>query len=308
MNSSVRTALLMAAITNLAAQPTWAVEWDKIPGKQVQMFYPGQQSWEWVLSQGEHKGEKKFRDGKNCKGCHGGEEADIGATQLSAKGSGDTAGKPGMIAATVKFARESNNLFVRLDFAEGAQPDSRMDPKNATKVTIMLNDGKVSPANRAGCWAACHDDLNTMTSAGERKRTKYLGASRVTPTRQGGGDNIKPSDELAKLRAAGYYLEYWQALLSPGTPANSNAFTVLDRRETITPNAVSADATIKDGVWSVTLNRPLHAGEPYKDIEPGKPYTVGFAIHSGHSAARFHYVSFEYSLAFDQGGADFIVQ
>ena len=290
MNASFRTALLTVVMTGLAVQPAWAVDWDKVPGKQVQMFYPGQQSWEWVLTQGEHKGEKKFRDGKNCKACHGGEEADIGATQLSLKsdGSGATAGKPGDIAATVKFAREANNLYVRLDFAEGAQPDAKMDAKNATKVTIMFNDGKVLPANRAGCWAACHDDLNTMPSAGERKRTKYLGASRVTPTRQGGGDNIKSSNELAKMRAAGYYLEYWQAMLTPGASVNSNSFTVLERRETITPNAVNAEATLKDGTWSVTLSRALHVGEPYKDIEPGKNYTVGFAIHSGHSAERFH--------------------
>ena len=310
MNRLLRRTLLSLVLTGFATPPVWAVDWDKIPGKEVKVFYPGQQSWEWVLTQGEHKGEKKFREGKNCKGCHAGEEADIGGTQLSSKtnGSDVIAGRPAALNVTVKFARESDNLYVHMDFAEGAQPDAKMDAKNVTKVAMMLNDGKVTPANRAGCWAACHDDLNAMPSAGERKRTKYLGASRVTPTRQGGGDDIKPADELAKMRSNGYYLEYWQAFLNPGTPASSNAFIVLERRENITPNAVAAAATSKNDTWSVTLSRPLRAGAPYKDIVPGQPYTVGFAIHGGHTAARFHYTSLEYSLVLDQGTADFVVR
>jgi len=35
-------------------------------------------------------------------------------------------------------------------------------------------------------------------------------------------------------------------------------------------------------------------------------YYVGFAIHSGHTAHRFHYVSYERTLAINSGAADFV--
>ena len=55
------------------------------------------------------------------------------------------AGKPGAIAATVKLANDGTNLYVHLEFNEGAQPDARQDPAYATKVTVMFDDGKVRP-------------------------------------------------------------------------------------------------------------------------------------------------------------------
>ncbi len=38
--------------------------------------------------------------------------------------------------------------------------------------------------------------------------------------------------------------------------------------------------------------------------EPGKTYTVGFAIHDDYTAARFHHVSLAYHLGFDDPAAD----
>ena len=43
-----------------------------------------------------------------------------------------------------------------------------------------------------------------------------------------------------------------------------------------------------------------------KDIAPGKTFTLGFALHAGHTAKRFHYVSFERTLMLDDGSADFV--
>jgi len=299
-------ALLMAT-----TMPAWAVDWTKVPGKEVVLFYPGQSPWEWVLSQTDHSGAVKFKDGKNCHACHDGEEKSMGATLVSGTKNepAPIAGKPPFIAATVKMATEGDQFLVRIEYAEGTQPDIKMDAKYASKVTVMFNDGKVAPANRAGCWAACHDDLRNMPSAGTAGRTKYLAASRAKMTRQGGGEDLVPDDQLAKLRADGVNLEYWQALFNPGAPAAANSFTVLDKREDIKANAVTAEAgPSAGGAWAVTLARKLKAGPPYKDIETGKPYTVGFAIHSGHALGRFHYVSFEYSVILGQGNADFVVQ
>jgi hypothetical protein len=37
-------------------------------------------------------------------------------------------------------------------------------------------------------------------------------------------------------------------------------------------------------------------------------YSVAFAIHAGHTARRFHYVSFERSMVLDAGAAGFIAK
>lgn len=300
--------LTVALLGAFASSPALALDWASVSGKEVTLLYPGQSSFEWVLTQSDHSGGPKFKGGKNCFECHTGEEKTMGANLVNGKKNepAPIAGKPAFLAATVKVAHDADKLYVHLDFAPGAQPDAKMDLKYDTKVTMMLSDGKVALSDRAGCWAACHDDLTDMASAGGATRTKYLMASRNKITRQGGGDDLKPAADLDKARADGVYLEYWQALLNPGAPAVSNAFTVLEKREDIKANAVTAEASFANGAWSVTLSRKLKAGAPYKDVEAGKTYTIGFAIHGGHTAKRFHYVSFEQSLVLDQGTADFV--
>jgi hypothetical protein len=56
----------------------------------------------------------------------------------------------------------------------------------------------------------------------------------------------------------------------------------------------------------VTFSRKLIAGGVYKDFVPGRLYTIGLAIHAGHTNHRFHYVSLERTMALDQGAADFV--
>jgi len=290
-----------------AAPEAPAIDWSGIAGKEVVLFYPGQSSWEWALTQSDHGGAPKFREGKNCGECHIGEEKAMGGTLVSGKKNEPTpiAGKPGSIAATIKFAHDAQRLYVHLDIAEGSQPDAKQDPKFATKVTMMLDDGKVAEAGRAGCWGTCHEDLVTMPSGEGAERTKYLARSRAKMSRQGGGDALKPAEDLAKFRANGEFLEYWQAKLDAGSAQAANG-TVLEKRAEATPAAVTAQASPTNGGWSVTLSRKLTQGDGYKDIVAGKTYTVGFAIHAGHTARRFHYVSFARSLVLDQGTADFV--
>jgi len=293
----------------LGAAPSWAaVDWASVPAKDVTLFYPGQSSFEWVMTPTDHEGAEKFRGGKNCFQCHNGDEKTMGDLLVSGKKNEPTpiAGKPGSVVAHVKIAHDDQNLYVHLEFAEGTQPDAAMDKAFATKVTMMLNDGGVPEANRAGCWAMCHDDASTMASANGATRTKYLNKTRAQLTRQGGGDTLKPADELAKLTADGYSLEYWQARLNPGSAAVAVNGGVFSKREEIKPTAVSVEASNAGGVWSVTFTRKLNAGPNFKEIVAGKPYTIGFAIHAGHTAKRFHYVSFERSLILDQGDADFV--
>jgi hypothetical protein len=300
-----RTAL--SALMVLAATPAFALDWSSIPAKEVVLFYPGQSSLEWVLSGG-HGGAPKVKNGKSCKDCHLGEEKDMGATLVSgAKNEpAPIPGKPGFITAMVRTAQEGGRLHVRLDFKEGSQPDARMDKDFATKVTLMLDDGKLPEAEQAGCWGTCHEDAAKMPAGGTADRSKYLNRTRAKTGREGGGDELVAAAQLEKMQAAGQFMEFWQARLKPGAPAQAAGGTVFDKRVEAKSSAISAEASQAGDSWTVTLSRPLAAPAPFKAIEAGKTYTLGFAIHSGHTARRFHYVSLEHTLMLDKGDADLI--
>lgn len=303
-------ALASAAGLVFGAGPALAIDWSGVPATDVTLFYPGQASWEWVLTQADHSGAPKFREGKNCRGCHEGEEGQIGDLIVSGKKlePAPIAGKRGSIPVKVKAAYDSDRLYVQLQWTgqdlPGVQP---MDPDHASKVTVMLDDGSVSEAARAGCWGACHDDASYMASNAGEDLEKYLARSRAKVTRKGGGLNFKTDAELADLMSKGEYLEYWQAQLNPGAAATPAGGYILKDRTEQTPTEVSAAASYQNGAWTVELSRPLHvSGGFHKAIDPGKTYHIGFAIHDAHAAKRFHHVSFEHTLVLDAGDAEIV--
>ena len=304
-------ALALALMGTMVSAPAFAgIDWTKVPGKDIMLFYPGQSSYEWVLTPSDHSGAIKVREGKNCHECHVGEENTLGEHLVSGKKNEPTpiAGKPGFVKATVKFAYDDKDMYVHIVFNPGRQPDAKMDPKYDTKVAMMLDAGGVPEANRFGCWAACHDNLTTMPSAeGATARSMYLYKTRAAKlTAHGAPDGNKPDDDLAKLKASGYQLEYWQAKLNPGAPPVAVGGTIFDKRAEVPGAPVTADASLSNGTWSVTLMSPLAPGAPFADLVPGKTYTIGFAIHAGHTAHRFHYVSLERTMAIGQGAAEFV--
>lgn len=286
-----------------------AIDWTGIDGKDIVLFYPAQISWEMLLTQSDHSGADKFREGKNCAGCHEGEERASGRLLVGDKSVEPTpiAGKPGFLSAHVKAAHDDKNVFVRLSFRAGEQPNAGLDRDFATKVAIMFDDGSVVEAVRAGCWATCHDNLTRMASGGAGEMTKYLARSRLKMSRSGGME-IRPAAELEKIRREGGYLEYWQAWLNPGQPAIAVDGMILENRSVSETPAVVVDAVESDGQWIVTFHRKMRAGAPYKDIVPGRTYTFGVSIHAGHSAQRFHYVSLEKTLVVDTGKADLVAR
>jgi len=320
--ATVSTAAVLGALLG-APSARAAVNWASVPEKEIVLFYPGQSSWEWALSASEMTGSDEFRKGKDCAVCHIGEEAQMGPQIVTGQTRNFTpkdkppytrpgieptpiAGKPGAITAKVKVAHDASTLYVRLEFKEGQQPDAKQDPATATKVTVMFDDGKVPEANRGGCWAACHDDLKGMPSGGAGERTMYLPKSRAKLTRQGGGDALAPADQLAKLKSDGYQLEFWQAALNPGQPAKASSAIVFDKREVAATSVAAAEANQAGDGWVVVISRPLNAAAPYSPIAAGAKYHMAFAIHAGHTAQRFHYVSYERSLVLDAGDADLV--
>jgi cytochrome c-type protein NapC len=321
MKNAIRMVSALAGMgALLAATPSHAagINWSSVTGKEVVLFYPGQSPWEWVLTPADMSGAEDFRKGKDCAVCHIGEEKDMGPQivtglprvfKTGTKPSIEPTpipGKPGAITATVKTANDGTTLYIHLDFSEGNQPDAHQDPTYATKVTVMFDDGKVPEANRAGCWAACHDDLTGMPSANGATRTMYLPRTHAKLTRQGGGDTLATPSILDRLKSDGYQLEFWQAMLNPGQPAKATTEIVFDKREIANPAVVVAEATQAGGVWSVTLSRKLTVAAPFTSIEAGATYHLAFAIHAGHTAHRFHYVSYERTLMLNSGNADFV--
>ena len=305
-------ALVVGVAYGFAANgPAWAIDWSGVAEREIPLLYPGQSSWEWNLTQDDHSGAKKFREGKDCKACHKGEEQEIGNKIVTGKKLEPVPipGKPGSLTLKVKTTHDGDRLYVRLAW-QGGKPGSgkKMDADYAARVTMMLDDGKVKEATRAGCWGTCHDDAAGMASAPAGKEiTKYLAASRAKVTRQGGGENFKSPADLEQLLKQGLFVEYWQARLNPGQPARAADGYILDKRYEQTAPIVGANATFESGQWVVVLSRALKPGKPgYKDVVAGKTYTVGFAVHDDYASHRFHHVSFEHTLVLDRGNADLV--
>ncbi|MGB8274024.1 MAG: ethylbenzene dehydrogenase-related protein [Alphaproteobacteria bacterium] len=292
------------------AGPAGAVDWGGVQGKDIVVFYPGQSSWEWVLTESDHSGAPKFRGGKNCTDCHEGEQKKIGDLIASGKKlePAPIPNKPGSLTVNVKAAHDDQKLYIRMEWAGGPPSGKKMETDFEEKATVMIDDGTVKEMTRAGCWGACHDDAIGMASAVAGKDlTKYLPESRSKLTRQGGGDSYKPQADLDALLQGGTFLEFWQGRLNKGKPAVPVEGYILDKRvESKTP-AVTAEGGYEGDKWVVVLSRPLKAAGPgQKDIVAGKTYTLGFAIHDDYTEHRFHHVSLATTLVLDQGTADLV--
>jgi len=297
-------ALLLPAAGASAGQAA-GPNWTNVKPKKVMLFSPAQTSFERLMTQQRHSGYRRYVEGKNCFSCHGNiDERPLGDALANAerfKEPQRIPGKMGYVDTAIKVARDAENIYVQLEFDTANEPNAGQDKEFDTKVAMMIDDGNVVDANRAGCWRTCHNDVATMQS-GKDDVTKY-----VLETRAAGGQNLIDAAGIAEMKAKGQYFEYWQAKLNPGGKAVAVDGTILDKRtENATP-AVKVNASNKGTVWTVTFSRKLtDAGEGHKDIVPGKTYNIGFAIHAGHTAKRFHYVSFERTLVLDEGTADFV--
>jgi len=302
--------LALAAGLLVASGPARAIDWSGVQGKDIIVFYPGQSSWEWLLTESDHSGAPKFRGGKNCVDCHEGEQKKIGDLIASGKKlePNPIPGKPGWLTVNVKAAHDGEKMYFRLEWAGGPPSGQKMDKDFEEKATVMIDDGQVKEMTRGGCWGACHDDAIGMPSApAGSKITKYIPESRSKLTRQGGGENYKPQADLDAMVKGGEFLEYWQGRLNKDKPAVAVDGYILDKRHTNDPPATAAEGGFEGDKWVVVLSRPLKASGPgQKDIVPGKTYTLGFAIHDDYTEHRFHYVSLATTMVLDSGAAEIV--
>lgn len=311
-----------------------SANWSGVVGTDVTLFYPGQTSWEWVLKGSDHGGARAIRKiNDRCAECHLGEEADMGAKIVSGEKAEATPipGKRASIALNVKAVYDADNLFLRFQWPDAAHAPvpfvegGKMDPDNQIKIAFMLDDGKVPEAGYAGCWASCHHDSRYMPHQPDQPTmaasvagqtidltdgvTKYMPASRTEidykgrdGKPRGGWDKLVEAGTIETMLADGAYMDVTRYK----SGANEvEAGSILAERLLDTSPAISGTGSLADGVWTVDITRPLKAVQPGGvDLEAGKTYTVGFAIHDDYTSARFHHVSLEYKLGLDNPDAE----
>ena len=320
------------------------IDWSGVVAKNITLFYPGQASFEWVQTGKDHGGARAFlKGGDRCSTCHLKEVKDMGAKIVSGEILEPTPieGKRGSIDVKLQATHDEKNLYLRFRWKEGKHAPvtfvdgGKMDAKNQVKLAVMLaqNSGKSDDENspsvelvtQAGCWVTCHHDSRFMphkpdaeamtkfAAAADRLEleegiTKYIKSSRtkieVKGRRgkiRGGWEKLKDEAELATLLENGSYLDLYR--FNSGDKSENGH--VAASRSMGDKGGFSAVGSLEASTWTVVMSRPLRAEQPGDiTIQPGKLYTVGFAIHDDYADARFHHVSLEYYLGLDNEEAD----
>lgn len=292
------------------------------------LFYPGQASIEWILKGSDHGGARAFKKGERCAECHRGEEKDMGGKIVSGSKAEATPipGKRAFIPAEIRAKHDGSKLYIQLTFPKGKHTPvpfvdgGKMDPKNEVKVTMMVA-GDVKLADRSGCWVSCHHDSRYMPDAPDKAAlgavkgidtsngvTKYLKESRTKlevrgrdGAPRGGWDKLKDAGEIKAALDGGQFMDITR--VNSGSAAENGH--ILEQRTMSDKGGVSGEVKLDGDNWVATIVRDLAAGGPGDiAIEAGKQYIVNFAIHDDFTDARFHHVSFEYTLGLDDAGAE----
>ncbi|WP_170367424.1 NapC/NirT family cytochrome c [Ruegeria arenilitoris] len=309
------------------------IDWNAVASTDLKLFYPGQASFEWVQNGKTHGGARPLtKGGDQCSTCHA-KELDAIGNKIVAGGDLEPTpipGKRGVIDATVQAAHDDEILYIRLQWADaGHNPapfvdGGKMDPDNPIKVAMMITGTGIELGEQVGCWASCHADNTYMPFAPDAETiaanpdvaarltakdtvTKYISESRTEVEVKGrrgkplgGWDKLQAEEQIAQYLQDGTFLDLMR-VYADGSATNGY---LLEQR-VVNDGEISASASLSGGMWTVVFSRPLNSGAPGDvPLEPGKTYTVGFAIHDDHSAARFHHVTLNTSLALDDDSAD----
>jgi hypothetical protein len=179
----------------LAAGPSVSVysappeDWSTIATKTITLFYPGESTYDWLLSPAHKKGNKQIPKGKSCVTCHEGEEEAIGNNTASGRKLEPTPipGKNGFVKLAVQAAHDSDYLYFRFRWKTNGEREGRMHnyarydgegwtfygshrasakvksgaqpPLYEDRLAIMLDDGKVPGFAQHGCWVTCHNGM-----------------------------------------------------------------------------------------------------------------------------------------------------
>jgi len=286
---------------------TSEINWDNIKAESITLFYPGQSSWEWLLTK--HSAAKSVRKGAPCLECHEDEEADMGKIIVSGKKlePSPIKGKPGSVKIKLKTAYDKENAYFQVQWKE-SQFSSGNTGKYKTKVTLMLGDKSVKEYPVAGCWGVCHDDASNMKSfkKGDKKRQLYTSASRVKIKRTGGGDALVDEDALEEMLEEKRFLEYWQHRIDAKSKSNLSHGYILEKRHKLKQTKFNSTSTVKNGIRTVIFSRKRNKNGPgLIPLEEDHQYTLGIALHEDFVSGRQHYVGF--GRSFSLGGNDSVI-
>lgn len=162
------------------------IDWAKVPAATIPLFYPGQSSHEWVMSDAHKRGAKAVANGRACTDCHDdADQREMGARIVKGGALEPTpiAGKNGTIDLKVQAAFDAQNAYIRYQWKTAQKPTNeypyyRFDGKAwkayggprldkeiregqmpaiyEDRATLMLDDGKVPGFAKQGCWLTCH--------------------------------------------------------------------------------------------------------------------------------------------------------
>ena len=169
------------------------INWSKIPATTVSLFYPGQSSYEWLISK-DHDGASKVKRGDACTSCHDEKDAEKELGESLVKGGPlepmPVRGKEGYKSLKVQAAYDDKNAYLRFQWeTQNPYPGTehqylRFDGKEwkvwgfpkldkivqdrhmqgiyEDRMSIMIDDGKVAGFDKQGCWLTCHDGQRDM--------------------------------------------------------------------------------------------------------------------------------------------------
>jgi nitrate/TMAO reductase-like tetraheme cytochrome c subunit len=327
-----------AAVATPAATPASSsstIEWSGVEPVEINLFYTGQASMEWILKGSDHSGKRSFTKGDRCIECHEEEEVDIGELIMSGEKlePDPITGKRGSIPVNIQTAHDSDYLYMRFQwpdaehvavaFAEGG----KMDPENPVKLAVMLatDDEKVEYADRAGCWQTCHIDASSMplepdagTLGGSPLAgsldfssgvTKYLKESRTAieiegkdGKTRGGWDKLREAGEIQAALDNGQFMDLLR--YKSGTGESEDGYILAERVMT-GGQGVEFSGSLNNGTWTVEMKRKLTSDKPGDiSMSTDQLYNIGFAIHDDYSNRRFHHVSLGFKLGFDDDDAE----
>lgn len=196
MNRNVMLAGLAALAIGpaLAADPA-TIDWSKIPTVTVPLFYPGQSSYEWLLSEAHKGANRETLRGDACTSCHDEEDAEKDIGEKLVKGGRleptPPLGKNGYVELKVQAAFDDRNAYLRFEWKSNARQRGGIDypgyryngkewkpyggprlsadvaagktpPVYEDRMSIMIDDGKVPGFAKQGCWLTCHDGERDM--------------------------------------------------------------------------------------------------------------------------------------------------
>lgn len=196
--NSVKVASLVSVVSIISVSLSSFVfavapsDWSAVPTQNITLFYPGQSSYEWLLSKEHKRADKKVAEGDSCVSCHEGEDAEIGNKMVTGERLDPmpVEGKQATIELAAQLAYDDANAYFRFqwktlnDYPGEAHPFNRFTGEGwkhhgypkldqvvqdgsqpgiyEDRLSMLIDDGSVPNYAALGCWLSCHDGQRDM--------------------------------------------------------------------------------------------------------------------------------------------------